>query len=269
MAARDGDEMGRFILADIPPRCARHLPAGASLEFPPQGMTSDVAFATGTGPAVAVKRCDHPVYLPWLRREHSVLRALADTGLRVPAVMGYEERSQASRAEGWLITTRLAGTSLWRVVLERNPGARGPLFRALGALLRRLHATPVPAALASAQPWLARTLAQAQQNLAWCDGSAELLAELERSAPAPVPEVLIHGDLALDNVLIDEAGELGLVDWSQGGPGDPRTDVALALQTLPEAVLTHDEQDAFYDGYGQAPLDEYTRRWFEQLYEFF
>ncbi len=118
-------------------------------------------------------------------------------------------------------------------------------------------------------PWLTRTLAQAQQNLAWCDGSAELLAELARAPPAPVPEALVHGDLALDNVLVDTTGELGLVDWSQGDSGDPRTDVALALQTLPETELTQDEQRAFYEGYGGAPLDEYTRRWFEQLYDFF
>jgi aminoglycoside phosphotransferase (APT) family kinase protein len=261
--------MGRFTLADIPPKIAEHLPAAAALEFPPQGMTSDVAFASGAGGSVVVKRCGHPVYLAWLRREHVVLRALAGTGLPVPAVARYEERAHGAGAEGWLVTSRLAGASLWSAVLERSPGTRGPLFRTLGTLLRRLHATPIPPALRGEAPWLSRTLAQARRNLAWCDGSAELLAELARAPPAPAPEVLIHGDLSLDNVLIDDAGELSLVDWSQGDAGDRRSDVSLALHTLPETMLTPGEQHAFYEGYGGPPLDECTRRWFVQLYEFF
>ena len=81
--------------------------------------------------------------------------------------------------------------------------------------------------------------------------------------------MLIHGDLALDNVLIDESGSLSLIDWSGGDCGDARYDIALALQTEPELTLTEEEKAAFHTAYGSAPLDAETRRWFEQLYEFF
>jgi aminoglycoside phosphotransferase (APT) family kinase protein len=116
---------------------------------------------------------------------------------------------------------------------------------------------------------VSRQLAQARTNLPWCDGTAAGLLELERSRPAAVPERLIHGDLALDNVLIDERGALSFVDWAGGGPGDPRHDVALALNTKPEAELTPPVLAAFFAGYGTAPVDEPTRNWFVGLYDYF
>jgi aminoglycoside 3'-phosphotransferase-2 len=128
--------------------------------------------------------------------------------------------------------------------------------------------TPVPPALAENSPWIDRRLEQARENLSWCDGTIELLADLHRRRPAPVAEGLIHGDLALDNVLIDGDGAMSLIDWSGGGQGDPRYDVALALGTEPEIELGPDLLAAFLAGYGGG-IDRATRRWFEELYEFF
>ena len=72
-------------------------------------------------------------------------------------------------------------------------------------------------------------------------------------------ETLIHGDLALDNVLVDAHGALSLIDWADGGSGDPRHDVALALQTKPEFELSTDALDAFCTGYGAAVRSIRTR----------
>jgi aminoglycoside phosphotransferase (APT) family kinase protein len=77
------------------------------------------------------------------------------------------------------------------------------LLRRLGALLRKVHATPIPASLRLESSWIDRMLEEVGENLGWPDGTPELLADLFRRRPAPVPEVLIHGDLALDNVLIN------------------------------------------------------------------
>ena len=79
----------------------------------------------------------------------------------------------------------------------------------------------------------------------------------------------IHGDLALDNVLIDERGELSFIDWADGGSGDPRHDVALALDMKPDLELSRQALDTFFSGYGSAALDEQTRDWFVRLYDFF
>ena len=115
----------------------------------------------------------------------------------------------------------------------------------------------------------ARKLAEARENLAWCDGSADLLAQLEARRPTPQAEVLIHGDLALDNVLIERDGSMSLIDWSGGDVGDPRSDIALALATEPEMQLRDADIAGFFNGYGGTQIDAITARWFTRLYEFF
>jgi aminoglycoside phosphotransferase (APT) family kinase protein len=277
--------MARIDLAELPPALIEHVSPRARLTFPPQGKTSDVAFADGddadrdvrgraTHGAVAegrvvVKRCAHRVYLDWLRREHVALRALAGSGLPIPRFIAYAESEVKGQPVGWLLMSRLSGSPLLGALIEGSPPKRKVLFRRLGELVRRLHATRVPSELAREGSWLSRQIERARDNLPWCDGTAAGLAELERSRPAAVRETLIHGDLALDNVLVDEHGELALIDWADGGLGDPRHDVALALQTKPELDLSADALDAFFEGYGTAPLDEATRDWFVRLYDYF
>ena len=261
--------MARFTLAELPSALAEHVPAHARLTFPPQGMTSDVAFAEHDGSAVVVKRCAYPVYLEWLRRERVVLRALAGTSLPIPRFISYAEVETNGAPVGWLVMSRVAGSPLWAAVLDALPPRRESLFHRLGALLRRLHASPVPAEIVEREPWISRQLAAAHGNLGWCDGTPAALAELERSQPEPAAETLIHGDLALDNVLVDEVGRLGLIDWAGGGPGDPRYDIALALQTKPELDLSAADIDAFFAGYGSTAVDQDTRDWFVRLYDFF
>jgi aminoglycoside phosphotransferase (APT) family kinase protein len=257
-----------FTRDDIPPALRSYVPPGAGLTYPPQGMTSEVALAGGDTP-VAIKRCRDPIYLEWLSRERRVLGALAGSRLPIPRLLDYAELDTEDRHEVWLVMSRLDGRSLWNEMLQADTTQRADLLRRVGGLLKRLHATPVPGALAAESPWVDRTLAKARENLAWCDGTAELLADLDRRRPQPVPEVLIHGDLALDNVLIASDGAMSLIDWSTGDEGDPRFDLALALQTEPEIQLSDRELTAFFEGYGMAPLDRITRRWFEDLYEFF
>jgi aminoglycoside phosphotransferase (APT) family kinase protein len=231
-------------------------------------MTSEVAFVESEGPCV-IKRCRDPIYLEWLIREHFVLRALHDSRLPVPRVIDYTESDIGDSREAWLVMTRLDGRPLWHDLLRADATERSDLLRRVGALLKRLHETPVPRVLAADAPWIDRMLAKAGANLAWCDGTPELLADLHRRRPPPVPDVLIHGDLALDNLLIAADGSTSLIDWPSGDSGDPRCDVSLAVQTEPEIQLSETELDAFFESYGTAPLDRITRRWFEDLYEFF
>jgi aminoglycoside phosphotransferase (APT) family kinase protein len=257
-----------FTYDDIPPALQRHVQPHTALIYPPQGMTSEVAFAGGD-PPVAIKRCRDPIYLEWASRERRVLAALAGSGLPIPRVLDSAECDTDGRHEVWLVMSRLDGGSLWREMLQAPTTQRADMLRRLGALLKRLHATPVPVGLTADVPWIDRILAQAQRNLAWCDGTADLLADLHRRRPPPIAEVLIHGDLALDNVLIAGDGALSLIDWSSGDSGDARTDLALALQTEPEMQLTDRDVAAFFEAHGTPPLDRVTRRWFEDLYEFF
>jgi aminoglycoside phosphotransferase (APT) family kinase protein len=261
--------VARIDLAELPPALAEHVSSRARLTFPPQGETSDVAFADIEGRIVVVKRCAHRIYLDWLRREQVALRALAKSGLPIPRFIAYVEVEAVGQPVGWLLMSRLSGSRLLGALIGASPSQRTALFRRLGELVRRLHATRVPPELEREGSWLSRQIERARDNLSWCDGTAAGLAELERARPAAVRETLIHGDLSLDNVLVDERGELSLIDWADGGLGDPRHDVALALQTKPELELSADALDAFFAGYSTVPLDVPTRDWFVRLYDYF
>jgi aminoglycoside phosphotransferase (APT) family kinase protein len=261
--------MARIDLSELPADLGPHVSPRARLTFPPQGKTSDVAFADDGGRSIVVKRCAHRIYLDWLRREQVALRALAESDLPVPSLVAYAEAEANGETVGWLLMSRLAGRPFLGAAVEARPTVQVGMFRQLGELVRRLHGTRVPSALRRPGSWLSRQIEHARGNLAWCDGTAAGLATLERSRPAPVPEVLIHGDLALDNVLVDERGALSLIDWADGGLGDPRHDIALALQTKPELDLSAAALDAFFAGYGTAALDEATRDWFVRLYDYF
>jgi aminoglycoside phosphotransferase len=261
--------MARVDLAELPPALTEHVSPRARLTFPAQGQTSDVAFADGEGRGVVIKRCADRTYLDWLRREQAALRALADSGLPIPRFIAYAEIENGGQAVGWLLMSRLPGAPFLGAAIDASPEQCVSMFRRLGALVRALHATCVPPELDREGSWLSRQIVRGRANLAWCDGTAAELAELEQSRPAAVRETLIHGDLALDNVLVDERGELRLIDWADGGRGDPRHDLALALHTRPELELSVEALDAFFAGYGVAALDEATRAWFVRLYDFF
>ena len=253
---------------DIPPALRLRIPSNVKLTYPQQGMTSDVALVDGAGLSVAIKRCSNPIYVEWLRREHQVLKALADLDLPVPRVLDFAEIEKDGERQVWLIMSKLPGRSLL-ASLEATPHNRAELLARLGQLAKRLHGTPVPSALAAESPWIDRMLVQAEHNLPWCDGSPSLLGDLHQRRPSAVPEVLIHGDLALDNVLVGEDGALSLIDWSGGGQGDPRWDIALALDTQPDVTLRPDDIAAFENAYGQTLPDAAIQRWFLNLYEFF
>ena len=188
----------------------------------------------------------------------------------MPRVLGYAQVDNNEKGrEAWLVMSRLEGRPLWNEILHANSRRRACFLQRVGELSKQLHATPVPIGLRSESPWVDRMLGEARRNLEWCDGTVTLLESLHRRLPEPVPDVLIHGDLALDNVLVSAEDAMSLIDWSGGAQGDPRYDLALALHTEPELELGEPELAAFFEGYGGIPMDRSTRRWYESLYEFF
>jgi aminoglycoside 3'-phosphotransferase-2 len=237
------------------------LPPQARVFPAPQGMTSEVVFVEDDERQLVLKSCHHPRYTKWLQRERVVLGALSGSALPVPRLVADDDES--------ILMTRLRGESLWDVVRRVPSAQRAVAFGALGALMRALHDTPMPAELRADRSWFDRVFDIARADLPWTDGTPELLDELIATRPPPVPERFIHGDLALDNVLITPDGALGLIDWSTGGSGDPRYDVAIALGTEPELTLSSGDRAAFFGAYGSAPLTPEETSWFTRLYEFF
>lgn len=165
--------------------------------------------------------------------------------------------------------SKVSGRPFGEVLLAESPGDRGELLRSLGTAIRTLHDASMPTPLSGQEPWLSRMLIKAETHLEWCDGSANLLEAMKRDIPVQAQETLIYGDLALDNVLLDETGAVGFVDWSGGDSGDPRFDLTLALDSDEDLDFTGAEIDAFFSTYGGRPLDPRNKVWFMNLWEFF
>lgn len=233
--------------AAVPTALRALLPEGFGLEPARHGESTAAAFVCAPGEALVLKHAAAAPYAGWLVTEAEVLRALADTRLPVPRVRGLVHDDQ----EAWLLLTRLPGEPLVEV-LPRVPAPERPAwFRRLGGLLAAIHVTPVPPALRmrDATPWRPRP----RPVRAAGSGREALSATHLDAAPLTPPSVLVHGDFTLDNVLADDTGPCGVVDWGGAGRGDPRYDVALALLSateghgLPAATCVR----AFYDGYLQ------------------
>jgi len=231
------------------------------LSFPAeQGWTSTVAFSGD----VVLKRCTDPRYRDGLRREHEVLRTLASTDVRAPRVLGFHDGG----AEVWLVMTRLAGDSCSHAIRRADRPTRERLYSAAGEALRGLHAQPIPTGLHAPEPFLQRRLDAAERHLAWCVGTPARLAELRASRPEAVPDRLVHADLNLDNLLVHEGLVTGFIDWAGGSAGDPRIDVALALDVGDEDEADEASCAAFFEAYGDRP-ERAALVWFRALYEYF
>ena len=261
--------MGLFGRADVPTSLAKWIPAGARIEAPRQGCTSDVIFVEGGRRDVVLKRCGDPHYVDWLRSERRVLAALQGKELPTPRLLDEAEVESGGGRHVWIVTERLPGQPMRDVLQASDAARRAALFGSLGRMMARLHATPVPPELAGAAAWIPRMLEEAERNLAWCEGTADQLARLQRSIPTSVPETLIHGDLALDNVLVQGTEVMGLIDWPLGGTGDPRYDIALALRSERPGGPTAAELGVFEEAYGAPLPPPETLRWLVELYDFF
>lgn len=236
----------RLHLADLPAKVRALLPAEPAFEAARHGRCSTVAFVGEPGRGLVLKRADAAPYGEWLGVEVEILGALATTGLPVPRVVAFEHADDGS---AWLVTTRLPGVPLTDH-LDAAPREQWPRwFQALGQLLGRVHTTVVPDALLerSSTPWFRRP----RPDLPGTSGEAVLSATHLDERPEP-PEVFVHGDFTLDNVLADRDGLSGIVDWGGAGRGDPRYDVALALLSASEQQAGLPEPgcvQAFHAGY--------------------
>ncbi len=237
---------------------------------PPQGMTSTVTLVTSDRGRFVVKRSDRPPFADWLKREAHVLKVLETTNLPVPRCIAFDEQPDSAT----VLMTALPGEPL-NEALRRGVGedVRRDLLKQFGRMLRTVHGATVPMALQAGQPWLERILNRARLNVehGYAEPDAPPVEQMVVSRPAPVPEVLIHGDYTIDNVLVDAGRIIGVIDWSGGDVGDPRYDLALATRPQKPESAFLDEGDfaAFYAGYAGKRLMNNENQWFSNLYEYF
>jgi aminoglycoside phosphotransferase (APT) family kinase protein len=81
-----------------------------------------------------------------------------------------------------------------------------------------------------------------------------MLAEA-RALPVAEPTAIVHGDLHLRHLLVDDEGALtGVIDWGDVCRADPSVDLTLAWSLLPPAGRA-----AFFDEYGRVADDQLVR----------
>ncbi|GCD18683.1 aminoglycoside phosphotransferase [Cellulomonas algicola] len=144
-------------------------------------------------------------------------------------------------------------------VLGEPSPASSAAWAATGAAVRRLHDAPLP-------PWPGVALddvrAELDRECAWLLEHAVLPADviglnrdIAEAALRPRPPTFVHGDLQLTHVFVEGDEVVGVIDWSEAGPGDPMADLA----TL---TLGHEERlDDLLDGYGPGADRDVIRAW--------
>ena len=156
-----------------------------------------------------------------LLAESEILRLVADAGI-APRVVRCDPRARL------LVTQWIASADA-----TQTPLTHERLLRRVAATLGKLHGLTPPIGLRAVdfavqarQLEAALPTAAARPALAAC--AAEVLSQL---GPTRAP-TLCHHDIHAQNVVLDPAGRLWLVDWEYAGLGDPLFDLASCASQL-------------------------------------
>jgi aminoglycoside phosphotransferase len=167
----------------------------------------------------------------------------------------------ADTSSGWVEWSALPGRS-WRQSVAS--GAAPTVSATIGAALRTLHTVPAAPSLpvhdGAAEAEVVRRWARMAVAFGLIDDADAAAADAAASAVAtlPSPGLLIHRDFHDGQVLIDDRGRVGVLDFDTLALGDPALDLGNAAAHLEfaadrgliprEAALAHAE--AFLTAYG-------------------
>ena len=160
-----------------------------------------------------------------MAREADAVAAAYAAGVPEPALL---DSGTDAFGVPYLLMKRLSGETIPRRLLreERFSAARDALPSQLGRALARIHSID-PATV----PGLERIsplpfLTTLYTDFAEPRPAVELgLRWLTENQPDPCGDSLVHGDFRLGNLLVDEAGLRGVLDWELVHRGDPAADL--------------------------------------------
>jgi len=183
----------------------------------------------------------------------------------------------ASAGKAWLLMAALPGKSA-RQLLEGKGTDQGAVVDAMAGFLRRFHSLRVEECPFNSgsrhRLFLARKRLDA--GLVSVQGFDEERAgstaeqvwdEMISLVPKASESVITHGDLSLDNVLIEDNHVVGIIDVARMGSADRYQDLAILWNCLGdfEAAL----QERLFVSYGIASPDMRSLRFHVLLDEFF
>jgi len=198
------------------------LPGGHS------GLTFRVATDGGDFVVKAVPDGQKSIGRHDMMRQASILAALADTDVPVPAVLEIDSTEPA-----WFAMSLVAGESLEPVLDDPavEPSLAAARMRRAAEILPRLHAVDH-----SGLPDAGEVLSPADELARWArtlhavppelvGGGEDLLVALSADVPEPLTPVLVHGDYRLGNILSEGTEPAALIDWEIWSIGDPRVEL--------------------------------------------
>lgn len=212
--------------------------------------------------------------------EFAVIELAYKAGVAVPRPYAYLPDVHGKAA---FVMAGLEGETLGRRIVRepRLVQARAALPAQMGRALAAIHAIPVtkaaflpgPDAGEGAAAHGLRVLAQELAAVAEPYPALELgLAWLRERMPKEVPPVLCHGDFRIGNVVVNDAGLVGVLDWEfahRGHPGEDLTFGAIRAWRFGEAGKRYGgvgDMAAFLSAYNTARGTAFTERelyWFE------
>ena len=165
-----------------------------------------------------------------LDAESRLIAAARAAGVPVPAIH-HVLRSADGLGQGFVME-HLDGETLGRRIVReaRFAAARRVLARQCGEALARIHAMPT-AGLPALRLGGPQAELQLQIDLHRGHGTARPVFELafrwlREHLPDEVAQpVLVHGDLRNGNLVVDERGLVGVLDWELAHLGDPMEDL--------------------------------------------
>ncbi|HET7311324.1 MAG TPA: phosphotransferase family protein [Mycobacteriales bacterium] len=203
-----------------------------------------------------------------MRREAALLRSAGAAGVPVADVVHADDTSMVmSWLDGETIARRILRDDAYAV-------ARSRLVGQLAEALARLHRGVAPGDV-DGLPEPADVLADLREMLAGfgeAHPALELgLRRLDESRPAPTARVVVHGDFRLGNLMVDDTGLVGVLDWELAHVGDAAEDLGwLCVRSwrfgspLPVAgVGDRAELLTAYVAAGGPDVDEKTLDWWE------
>ncbi len=163
-----------------------------------------------------------------LAHELEVLRAAHEIGVKVPRPYGYVADLAGREA---FVMERLEGETIGRRIVQKPElaAARAALPLQLAEELAKVHAIPaarVPFLTGAAIERMVEELDEVDEP----HPAIELgLWWLREHRPPARPPVVSHGDYRIGNVVVDEHGLVGLLDWEFAHLDDPVRDLSFGL----------------------------------------
>jgi aminoglycoside phosphotransferase (APT) family kinase protein len=174
-----------------------------------------------------------------LPAEYAVLRAAHAAAVPVPRPFALLQDVAGQPA---LLMQRLSGETLGRRIVKdaRLAYAREVLPEQMGQALAAIHSidlhNPELASLPAPPPGWSPAQDTISRLYAYLEQSDEphpvlelALRWLKLHEPPACPPVLVHGDFRLGNVVVDDCGLVGVLDWEFTHIGDPAEDLAWPL----------------------------------------